>query len=179
MPRVTQAERRATRGRRLYRAEEPTRRALAEAQRGTMALKDFLRTVTLPGLPAGAWGVASDRVGKPEVKPDGTVEIPYRVDFAAPVEAVDVAVPLPPGTTREEAQALVDAFRADFEAADQEPTDEGRRRYPPDGRYDADLENGDRGLPCTCTDACPMACRGYLGGCGCRACGAAYADAQE
>lgn len=48
------------------------------------------------------------------------------------------------------------------------PTEEGLRRYPPDGMYE------DR--PCTCTECCPPACKGE---CGCYACASAYCDAME
>jgi hypothetical protein len=47
-----------------------------------------------------------------------------------------------------------------------EPTDEGRKRYPPDGIYDL-------AYPCTCQPSCPFDCKGQ---CGCKACHAAYGD---
>lgn len=52
----------------------------------------------------------------------------------------------------------------------QEPTAEGIRRYPPDGRYTV---NDEEGTPCTCKPECPAACKG---GCGCDACSEAYGD---
>lgn len=58
------------------------------------------------------------------------------------------------------------------------PTDEGRRRYPPDG-YFLDVEGlfeGDTKEPCTCMPQCPAGCDGQ---CGCDACRArATADAH-
>lgn len=47
-----------------------------------------------------------------------------------------------------------------------EPTEEGKRRYPPDGIYEDDY-------PCTCREDCPSACKGQ---CGCEACHAGYSD---
>ena len=49
------------------------------------------------------------------------------------------------------------------------PTEEGKRRYEPDGLYTV---NGNA-TPCTCVSACPTACKG---GCGCDACSEAYGD---
>lgn len=46
-----------------------------------------------------------------------------------------------------------------------EPTDEGKRRYPTDGMYE--------GQPCTCTADCQYGCKGE---CGCEACHYAYGD---
>lgn len=127
--------------------------------------------VILPGLPDAAWGAASSRVGKPEMGPDGTVTIPYRMDFAVPAVVPTVDIPFPAGTTREEAEAIVNGIIADIEAEEAgEPTDEGRRRYP-DGRYED--------IPCTCAAECPEPCKGSLGGCGCEACGAAYGDGMD
>jgi hypothetical protein len=51
-----------------------------------------------------------------------------------------------------------------------EPSTEGLRRYPPDGRY---CENDDPGSPCTCSPECKSDCKG---GCGCEACSEAYGD---
>jgi hypothetical protein len=60
---------------------------------------------------------------------------------------------------------------------EQNPTEEGRRRYPPHGYWDADdQETGEGGVPCTCVTGCPYGC---AGGCGCSACGMAYCDAME
>jgi hypothetical protein len=49
------------------------------------------------------------------------------------------------------------------------PTEEGVRRYEPDGYYTA---NGDR-VPCTCKPTCSIACKGE---CGCKACQQAFQD---
>jgi hypothetical protein len=49
------------------------------------------------------------------------------------------------------------------------PTDEGKKRYPPDGIYKGRFQNE----PCTCTPDCEHPCTGV---CGCRACGEAYMD---
>lgn len=53
------------------------------------------------------------------------------------------------------------------------PTDEGKRRYPPDGYYIANVEPGECGTPCTCKPSCPWACKGE---CGCEACHEGYGD---
>lgn len=45
------------------------------------------------------------------------------------------------------------------------PTEEGKRRWEPDGYYDGD--------PCTCKPECPAACKGQ---CGCEGCRTAYND---
>lgn len=50
------------------------------------------------------------------------------------------------------------------------PSDEGMKRYPPNGRYEA---NSTPGTPCTCKETCPSDCKG---GCGCEACSEAYGD---
>lgn len=50
-----------------------------------------------------------------------------------------------------------------------QPTNEGRRRYEPDGYYTA---NGDQ-VPCTCQPSCPFNCKGQ---CGCEACRQSYQD---
>jgi hypothetical protein len=47
----------------------------------------------------------------------------------------------------------------------EDPTEEGLRRYPPDGRYE--------GVPCTCKPTCQYNCKGE---CGCAACRMSYAD---
>jgi len=47
------------------------------------------------------------------------------------------------------------------------PTNEGKRRHPPDGFY------FNTGSACTCKPVCPKPCKG---GCGCRACLDAYSD---
>jgi hypothetical protein len=58
---------------------------------------------------------------------------------------------------------------------DVKPTDEGVRRYPETGGYYTanNVEDGDRGTPCTCKPSCPRDCKGE---CGCPACGEAYGD---
>jgi hypothetical protein len=48
------------------------------------------------------------------------------------------------------------------------PTETGFKKWEPDGYYE--------GEPCTCTPACPHACKGQ---CGCRACKMAWSDAQS
>lgn len=45
------------------------------------------------------------------------------------------------------------------------PTEEGKKRHPPDGLYED--------YACTCTESCRRPCNGQ---CGCKACGAAYSD---
>jgi len=45
------------------------------------------------------------------------------------------------------------------------PTEEGLKRYPPDGVY--------MGVACTCLSTCPSDC---IGQCGCEACHNCYAD---
>jgi hypothetical protein len=52
-----------------------------------------------------------------------------------------------------------------MDAEPKQPTEEGKRRYEPDGLYE--------GLPCTCKDSCPYDCKGQ---CGCEACLSAYSD---
>jgi hypothetical protein len=47
-------------------------------------------------------------------------------------------------------------------------TQEGKRKYPPDGLYG--------GIPCTCEPNCLKDCQGQ---CGCRACRAANADSRD
>ncbi len=66
----------------------------------------------------------------------------------------------------------------------QTPTEEGKRRYPPDGYYDAQL--ADEPQPCVCTPACPKACTGNVHQectgepAGCPACKSMYdADADD
>jgi hypothetical protein len=56
---------------------------------------------------------------------------------------------------------------------DEKPTEEGKKRYPPDGVYDGhDV--------CTCLPECPADCNGLKPSrCGCAACWAAYCDATE
>lgn len=49
---------------------------------------------------------------------------------------------------------------------DQKPTEEGRKRYPPDGKYDGEFV-------CTCNVNCPDNCKGQ---CGCQACHVSYGD---
>lgn len=51
-----------------------------------------------------------------------------------------------------------------------QPSNEGLKRYPPNGRYDA---NDSPGPPCTCTTDCPSDCKGQ---CGCVACTDSYGD---
>jgi len=51
-----------------------------------------------------------------------------------------------------------------------EPTDDGKRRYPPDGLYWIDRDWCE---PCTCTRHCAKVCRGE---CGCSACLASFED---
>lgn len=46
------------------------------------------------------------------------------------------------------------------------PTDEGVRRYPPDGYYED--------YPCRCRTTCPQDCKGV--GCACPACHVVYQD---
>jgi hypothetical protein len=53
-----------------------------------------------------------------------------------------------------------------FDDSRQPPSEEGLRRYPPDGLYDHEV-------PCTCQAECPPTCKGQ---CGCEACAAAYGD---
>lgn len=53
------------------------------------------------------------------------------------------------------------------------PTPEGIRRYPPNGRY-RDATNFQ--WACTCTPACPEACRGD---CGCEACITVWEDIEN
>lgn len=52
-------------------------------------------------------------------------------------------------------------------------TEEGKRRYPPDGVY---RDCGEPVAICTCGASCPDPCRGE---CGCEACKAAYFDSIE
>jgi hypothetical protein len=51
-----------------------------------------------------------------------------------------------------------------------EPTEEGKRRYPPDGYYTVNVTPG---TPCTCTLTCNEYCKGE---CGCAACREAHGD---
>ena len=51
-----------------------------------------------------------------------------------------------------------------------EPTEEGKRRYPPDGYYTVNVTPG---TPCTCTLTCNEYCTGE---CGCAACREAHSD---
>jgi hypothetical protein len=52
------------------------------------------------------------------------------------------------------------------------PTEEGYRRYPPDGCYIATDDPEDI-YSCTCSKECPRPCKGK---CGCEACDVAYQD---
>lgn len=47
-----------------------------------------------------------------------------------------------------------------------EPTEEGKKRHPPNGIYDSEYA-------CTCIPTCANPCKG---GCGCKACDTAYQD---
>jgi hypothetical protein len=47
-----------------------------------------------------------------------------------------------------------------------EPSEEGRKRYPPDGVY----RNGYEVLPCTCQPSCPEDCGSRSWTCFCEAC---------
>ncbi len=47
----------------------------------------------------------------------------------------------------------------------QTPTEEGKKRWPPNGVY--------AGEPCTCEEDCSEPCKGE---CGCQACWGSYAD---
>ncbi len=49
------------------------------------------------------------------------------------------------------------------------PTEEGKRRWDPDGFYTAN----DNNTPCTCELSCALSCKGE---CGCEACSEAYGD---
>ncbi len=51
-----------------------------------------------------------------------------------------------------------------------ETTKDGKMRYPPDGYYRANYENG---TACTCEENCPGDCNGK---CGCEACHESYGD---
>ena len=55
------------------------------------------------------------------------------------------------------------------------PTEEGIKRYPPNGVYTGGFgeEDKDWWLPCTCTQKCETPCKGE---CGCQACDMAYND---
>lgn len=52
-----------------------------------------------------------------------------------------------------------------------EPTEEGKRRYPETGGYY--IVDEDERIPCTCKPTCPVGCKGE---CGCKAEQASYAD---
>ena len=53
-----------------------------------------------------------------------------------------------------------------------EPTEEGKKRYSPDGYYRDHPTDGER-YPCLCTEECMRPCKGE---CGCPACDASYND---
>jgi hypothetical protein len=48
------------------------------------------------------------------------------------------------------------------------PTEEGRKRYPPDGMLELAVMFSNARLPCQCTPECKNPCDGQK--CGCRAC---------
>lgn len=52
-------------------------------------------------------------------------------------------------------------------------TEEGKRRYPPDGIYACDANDSGDWEPCTCAPSCADPCKGQ---CGCVACRTAYGD---
>lgn len=53
------------------------------------------------------------------------------------------------------------------------PTEEGLKRWPCQGLYwvDCGPEEGDHGVPCTCSPDCPEKCHGH---CGCAGCYSAH-----
>jgi hypothetical protein len=59
---------------------------------------------------------------------------------------------------------------------DAEPTEEGKKRWPPEGRYYGSWigeEGYEYFAPCTCTPECPMSSHRHTeckGSCGCAAC---------
>ena len=56
------------------------------------------------------------------------------------------------------------------------PTEEGKKRYPPNGVYKGDFfAAGESNFweICTCKQKCPDPCKGL---CGCKACHASYMD---
>ena len=55
--------------------------------------------------------------------------------------------------------------RLELAGGAQKPTEEGKRRWDPDGYYE--------GIPCICNESCKPDCKGE---CGCHACGQAYQD---
>jgi hypothetical protein len=58
-----------------------------------------------------------------------------------------------------------------------QPTEEGRRRWPPDGYLLLNHGGGARDrLPCTCTAACEPDCKGS---CGCEACALGWLVYQD
>jgi hypothetical protein len=50
-----------------------------------------------------------------------------------------------------------------------EPTEIGKKKYPPDGMYE-------EAWACTCSESCPNDCKGE---CDCEACFACYCDAMD
>lgn len=58
-------------------------------------------------------------------------------------------------------------------AALSEPSNEGKRRYPPDGVYTGGFVNVFYWTVCTCNASCPTKCNG---GCDCKACRIRYRD---
>ena len=58
----------------------------------------------------------------------------------------------------------------------EKPTEEGKRRHPPDGIYKGDFfDEADKDFweVCTCSENCPDPCKGQ---CGCKACRANWND---
>jgi hypothetical protein len=56
------------------------------------------------------------------------------------------------------------------------PTEEGKKRYPPNGIYKGDFFDDSESSyweVCTCKSECPDPCKGL---CGCKACHANYMD---
>uniref|UniRef100_A0A6M3LI05 Uncharacterized protein n=1 Tax=viral metagenome TaxID=1070528 RepID=A0A6M3LI05_9ZZZZ len=56
------------------------------------------------------------------------------------------------------------------------PTEEGKRRFSPDGIYKGEFtneEDSDFWEVCTCSSECPNPCKGQ---CECKACSACYND---
>ena len=53
------------------------------------------------------------------------------------------------------------------------PTDEGKKRYEPDGIYTGGMNDRDYWKICTCKPECDHPCKGV---CGCEACHMSYMD---
>ena len=69
----------------------------------------------------------------------------------------------------------MDSIAKDRQSVMEIPTNEGKRRYPPDGIYKGGFSDKDKNFweVCTCTKGCPDPCKGQ---CGCKACRACYND---